>query len=54
LDKKQKPNPSEFVSKGTYYDKHAMKRVIDLFSHKKETSELKFEDIKELEKMYGM
>lgn len=54
LYKKQKPNLSEFVSKGTYYDEHAMKCVIDLFSHKKETSELKFEDIKELEKMYGM
>lgn len=52
LYKKQKTAHSEFIHKGNYYDPHAMQLVLDLFKHKKETPQLKMEDIKELERLY--
>lgn len=53
LYKKHTPDEIEFRSKGNYYDKKAMKSVIDLFCNKKESSELKFKYIAELEQLYG-
>ena len=43
----------EFIKKGNYYDEKAKNLVLDLFNNKKESPELKFKQIKELDHLYG-
>jgi Fe2+ or Zn2+ uptake regulation protein len=49
----KQPDKDEFKQKGEYYIKEAAKKVIDLFEHGQETTELKMKHIKELEQLYG-
>jgi hypothetical protein len=53
LYKKNMEDKIEFMIKGGYYDTNAMNLVLDLFYNKKESAELKFEHIEELEQLYG-
>jgi DNA-binding HxlR family transcriptional regulator len=53
LYKKYKPNTGEFVKKGLYYDPQSMQIILDLFTKNKETPQLRIQDIKELEYLYG-
>jgi len=53
LYKKHIDTRNEFESKGNYYDKKAMISVLDFFCNKKESPELKFEYIEELEQLYA-
>jgi len=47
------PDTDEFKAKGEYYDKEVMQKVIDLFEHGQESSDLKMKYIRELEHLYG-
>jgi len=53
LYKKHKLNAAEFIQKGTYYDSQSMQIILDLFIKNKEIPQLKKQDIKELENLYG-
>lgn len=53
LYKKNTADKNEFMLKGNYYDKKAMNIILDFFCNKKESAELKFKHIKELEHLYG-
>lgn len=53
LYKKNMVDKNEFMLKGNYYDKKAMSLILDLFCNKKESPELKFKHIEELEHLYG-
>jgi DNA-binding MarR family transcriptional regulator len=53
LYKKHQSNTVEFIQKGTYYDPQSMQIILDLFTQNKETPQLKIQDIKELEQLYG-
>ncbi|MBE3121663.1 MAG: hypothetical protein IMZ43_00975 [Thermoplasmata archaeon] len=54
LYKKHKPDPTEFLQKGTYYDPQSMHLVSDFFLKNKETPQLTRKDITELERLYGV
>lgn len=54
LYKKHKPDQEEFKQKGNYYDPQTMQLILDFFIYHKETAHLKIQDIKELEKLYGL
>jgi DNA-binding PadR family transcriptional regulator len=53
LYKKHKPDLTEFMQKGIYYDPQSMNLVLDLFTKNKETPKVTMQDIKELENLYG-
>lgn len=54
LYKKHQSNNKEFIQKGTYYDSQSMQLILDLFTQNKETPDLQIQDIKELERLYGV
>lgn len=54
LYKKHRTNATEFIQKGIYYDPQSMQVILDLFTQNKETPQLKIQDIKELEHLYGV
>lgn len=53
LYKKNMNDKNEFIIKGNYYNKKSVNLVLDLFCNKKESFELKFKHIEELEHLYG-
>jgi len=53
LYKRDIEDKNDFMLKGNYYDRKAMNIVLDLFCNKKQSSELNFKHIEELERLYG-